>query len=465
MVLGKFMKLGGSVSAPPSFVFTGSGNVVFASGSRTPVYPQWWGAVGDASTASGPAFISAVAAAGTNGIIEVPPGTYNVTFAGQTGDALSLRQGQTLRGHGAIFSNQAARSAAGFLRIVDVTDVRVEGIEYDGNISVVTPDLNNGISAIISNRADRLSIKNVYIHDSGLDSLYIEDSQDVVISDSRIDHSPRFGLTFGSTLENSDNLQLSNVTFTNDGYGDSGSGGCIDLESTGFLVRYAQIVNMTCKPHANVFSAGIVLHDVGHNLANITCIMPTNIAKPCVNTQPDASSIRISNSYFSSSSDAIANLELEGDDIQISNSTIINTGDGTPANTYAIRGIAGTGATDVTISNSKIVGYQGAVIQNLNTSAIWQLNNVTVAAGASTVVTIQLNGPLNSVTGGYFERAQINVNGKGHRITGATFDGIGFNGDGINVSASSAAYVITNNILSRYTYAIEIESGALNGYI
>ena len=156
-------------------------------------------------------------AAGTGGVIDVPPGTYNVTFAGQTGDGLSLRQGQTFRGYGAIFSNQAARTAAGFLRAADATDVKIIGVEYDGNISVATPDANNGVSAIIANRADRLTIKDVYLHDVGLDALYIEDSQETIIDNLRSDHAPRFDITFTSTLENADNLQITNATFTNSG--------------------------------------------------------------------------------------------------------------------------------------------------------------------------------------------------------------------------------------------------------
>jgi hypothetical protein len=75
---GKTLTINGSLDAGlyPIFSFTGTGKVIFGSGSIKAALPQWCGATGDGTTDDTAALNATVAAVPVGGVIYLPPGTY-----------------------------------------------------------------------------------------------------------------------------------------------------------------------------------------------------------------------------------------------------------------------------------------------------------------------------------------------------------------------------------------------------
>lgn len=108
---GATLTINGPLEAQPYQIFscTGTGKVVF--GSQKVVYPEWWGAVINASgTDCGSALNLAIAALPHGGVIEFQSGTYHI------GTQVNLASNLTFRGYGGM-------SAAGTVlqRSADVT--------------------------------------------------------------------------------------------------------------------------------------------------------------------------------------------------------------------------------------------------------------------------------------------------------------------------------------------------------
>ncbi|HUW09714.1 MAG TPA: right-handed parallel beta-helix repeat-containing protein, partial [Anaerolineae bacterium] len=119
---GKTLTMERRPSAGRYQIFSGAGNVSIANGG--PIFPEWFGTVGDDTADDSGALAKTIAAAGTNGIID-----YNSQAKHYlNGTALTPLAGQKHSGHGAWISQ-----ASGKRGINAADDLWLDGLKFDGN--------------------------------------------------------------------------------------------------------------------------------------------------------------------------------------------------------------------------------------------------------------------------------------------------------------------------------------------
>lgn len=76
-------------AAPNQQIFAGTGTVAFSRGGT--VYPEWWGAIADDSTACTDAINAALESQATGGIVQLQEGTYRITTVTMNNNGMTLQ--------------------------------------------------------------------------------------------------------------------------------------------------------------------------------------------------------------------------------------------------------------------------------------------------------------------------------------------------------------------------------------
>lgn len=140
-----------------------------------------YGATGDGTTDDYAAIAAAYAAAGTNGVVYFPPGTYRLSAA------LVPLAGQTIRGAG-MRATKLLAPITGGLNTFDVSNANVTilDMEIDGRRSAIT-GLTPGTGYLgINVTAANCTVERCHIHDTGNHGIYGNACPDLTVRNCRI---------------------------------------------------------------------------------------------------------------------------------------------------------------------------------------------------------------------------------------------------------------------------------------
>jgi parallel beta-helix repeat protein len=155
---GKTLTINGSIEAGlyQTFSCTGTGKVAFGAGYYKTVRPEWWGAVQGVDITA--PFLKMMEAGHYLNVV-CSPGTYYLK-TGYTGTG--TRDHINITGNNTIFKLPDGSNNEVCLGFTGCTNIRVSGIEIDGNRANCSASPNKGI---VADDCTNVIIENCYVHD------------------------------------------------------------------------------------------------------------------------------------------------------------------------------------------------------------------------------------------------------------------------------------------------------------
>lgn len=247
-----------------------------------------YGAVGDGITNDYQAFLKAVNTINKNkgGEIFLPKGNY---FIGEYNDGSTDynkltfidNDGLKIYGNGAIISVQGAidrkvtRKSKGKLfskifaieplRIIRCKNVIIEGLEINGNVNLMTRDkgvVESGKHLILIRDCENIRLKDLTLHHSQTDGLYIGGSSKIVFGTNIVSkNNARQGMSITGLIDGTFiNCNFSNTGFTDGSYGHHGPSAGVDIEPNSKEILVENVTFKGCLFENNKGSQIVVSH-------------------------------------------------------------------------------------------------------------------------------------------------------------------------------------------------------------